>query len=60
MDNKGKIVSQKKLPSDGEIAEFLNGFNDAMEMATVLSPSNWRKMPKQLLLTNLEITSYHI
>ncbi len=26
MNDKGEIVSQKKLPSNGEVAEFLKGF----------------------------------
>jgi transposase len=39
MNDKGEIVGQKKLPSNGEIAEFLKEFDDAMEVAIEASPS---------------------
>jgi len=39
MNDKGEIVGQKKLPSNGEIAEFLKEFDDTMEVAIEASPS---------------------
>ena len=32
MNEKGEIGNQKKLPSNGEIVDFLKGFVDEMEM----------------------------
>jgi hypothetical protein len=37
--DKGKIVGQKKLPNNGEIAEFLKEFDETMEVAIQASPS---------------------
>jgi len=39
MNDKGEIVGQKKLPSNGEIAEFLKGVDDTMAVAIEASPS---------------------
>jgi len=39
VDDKGKIVGQKKLPSNGEVVEFLKGFDEAMEVAIEATPS---------------------
>jgi transposase len=39
MNDKGEIVGQKKLPSNGDIAEFLKEFDDTMEVAIEASPS---------------------
>ncbi len=39
MDEKGEILSQKKLPSNGEIIDFLKGFGDSMEVAIESTPS---------------------
>ena len=39
MYGRGQIVGQKKLPSNGEIAEFLKEFDDTMEVAIEDSPS---------------------
>jgi transposase len=39
MDKKGEIIDQKKLPSNGEIVNFLKGFNEDMEIATESTPS---------------------
>lgn len=33
MDDKDKIISQKKLPSNGQIIDFLKEFDDSMEVA---------------------------
>lgn len=33
MDDKGEIISQKKLPSNGEIVDFLKEFDESMEVA---------------------------
>ncbi len=39
MDERGEIIGQKKLPSNGEIVEFLKGFEDTMEVAIEATPS---------------------
>ena len=39
MDDKGKIVSQKKFPSNGEIVESLKEFDETMEVAIEATPS---------------------
>jgi len=39
MDEKGRIVGQKKLPSNGEVVEFLKEFGESMEVAIEATPS---------------------
>ena len=39
MNGEGQIISQKKLPSNGEIAEFLREFGEPMEVAIEATPS---------------------
>ncbi len=39
MNDKGDIVGQKKLPSNGEVVEFLKEFDEKMEVAIEASPS---------------------
>jgi len=39
VNDKGEIVSQKKLPSNGEVVEFLKGFGENMEVAIEATPS---------------------
>jgi len=39
MNDKGEIISQKKLPSDGQIIDFLNQFGESMEVAIEATPS---------------------
>jgi len=39
MDDKGQIVGQKKLPSSGEVIEFLKEFGENMEVAIEAAPS---------------------
>ncbi|HEX76362.1 MAG TPA: IS110 family transposase [Dehalococcoidia bacterium] len=39
MNDKGKIVGQKKLPSNGEVVEFLKAFDETMEVAIEATPS---------------------
>jgi transposase len=39
MNDKGDIIGQKKLPSNGEIVDFLKGFEDRMEVAIESTPS---------------------
>jgi hypothetical protein len=39
MNEKGEIVGQKKLPSNGEVVEFLKEFDDTMEVAIEATPS---------------------
>jgi len=39
MSDKGEIVGHKKLPSNGEIVEFLKEFDDTMEVAIEATPS---------------------
>ena len=39
MNDKGEIVGQKKLPSNGEVVEFLKEFGERMEVAIEATPS---------------------
>jgi transposase len=39
MNEKGKVISQKKLPSNGEIVDFLKSFDESMEIAIEATPS---------------------
>jgi len=39
MNDKGEIVGQKKLPSNGEVVEFLKEFEERMEVAIEATPS---------------------
>ena len=39
MNEKGKILNQKKLPSNGKIVDFLKKFGEKMEVAHKASPS---------------------
>ena len=39
MNEKGEIINQKKLPSNGEIIDFLKRFGEEMEIAVEASPS---------------------
>ncbi len=39
MNDKGEIIGQKKLPSNGEVVEFLKKFDEKMEVAIEASPS---------------------
>jgi transposase len=39
MNEKGEIISQKKLPSNGEIIDFLKSFGESMEIAIEATPS---------------------
>ena len=39
MTEKGDIVAQKKLPSNGEIVDFLKSFGESMEVAIEATPS---------------------
>jgi len=39
MNDKGEIVSQKKLPSNGEVVDFLKEFGESMEVAIEATPS---------------------
>ena len=38
MNDKGKIIRQKKLPSNGEIVDFLKEFGERMEVAIGATP----------------------
>ena len=42
MNDKGEVVGQKKLPSNGEVVEFLKAFNEPMEVAIEATPSWYR------------------
>lgn len=33
MDDEGKIINQRKLPSNGQIIDFLKEFDDSTEVA---------------------------
>ena len=39
MNDRGQIVGQKKLPSNGEVIEFLKEFGERMEVAVEATPS---------------------
>ena len=39
MDERGEIVSQKKLPSNGQIVDYLKEFGEEMEVAIEATPS---------------------
>ena len=39
MNDKGEILGQKKLPSNGEVVEFLKEFEEKMEVAIEATPS---------------------
>lgn len=39
MNDKGEIITQKKLPSNGEIVNFLKSFGESMEIAIEATPS---------------------
>ena len=39
MNDKGEIIGQKKLPSNGEVVEFLKEFEERMEVAIEATPS---------------------
>jgi len=39
MDDEGKIMGQKKLPSNGKVVEFLKEFGETMEVAIEATPS---------------------
>jgi transposase len=39
MNEKGEILTQKKVPSNGEIIDFLKEFGEEMEVAMEASPS---------------------
>ncbi len=39
MNDRGEVIGQKKLPSNGEILNFLKGFEDSMEVAIEATPS---------------------
>lgn len=47
MNNRGGIIRQKKLPSNGQILDFLKQFNDSMEVAIESTPS-WYWLYDQL------------
>ena len=40
MNEKGEIIGQQKLPSNGEIVDFLKEFGERMEVAIEATP-NW-------------------
>jgi transposase len=39
MNDKGKVIAQKKLPSNGEIVDFLKSLGESMEIAIEATPS---------------------
>jgi transposase len=39
MNEKGEVIAQKKLPSNGEIVDFLKSFGESMEVAIEATPS---------------------
>ena len=41
MNDGVKILGRKKLPSNGEIVDFLKGFEDSMMQVTIESTPSW-------------------
>jgi len=58
MNDKGEILGQKKLPSNGEIVEFLKEFDETMEVAIEATPS-WYWLYDQLEDEGFEVKLSH-
>jgi transposase len=58
MTDKGRIVGQKKLPSNGEIVEFLKAFDESMEVAIEATPS-WYWLYDQLEEEGFDVKLSH-
>jgi hypothetical protein len=52
MNEKGEIIGQKKLPSNGEIVDFLKGFEDSMEVAIEVA---WRLGGHGVMVTLMDV-----
>jgi transposase len=58
MDEKGEVITQKKLPSNGEIVSFLKSFGQSMEVAIEATPS-WYWLHDQLEDEGFEVKLSH-
>jgi transposase len=58
MNDRGEIVGQKKLPSNGEIVEFLKEFGERMEVAIEATPS-WYWLYDHLESEGFEVKLSH-
>jgi transposase len=58
MDAKGRIVGQKKVPSNGKVVEFLRGFDETMEVAIEATPS-WYWLYDQLEEEGFDVKLSH-
>jgi len=58
MDATGKVVAQEKLPSNGEVVEFLKGFDETMEVAIEATPS-WYWLYDQLEVEGFDVKLSH-
>jgi len=58
MTDKGRIVGQRKLPSNGEVVEFLKAFDESMEVAIEATPS-WYWLYDQLEEEGFDVKLSH-
>jgi len=58
MNDKGEIINQKKLPSNGEIVDFLKEFGEEMEVAIEATPS-WYWLYDHLEDEGFEVKLFH-
>ena len=58
IDDKGQIVGQKKLPSNGEVIEFIEEFGESMEVAIEATPS-WYWLYDQLEYEGFDVKLSH-
>jgi len=56
--DKGRIVGQRKLPSNGEVVEFLKAFDESMEVAIEATPS-WYWLYDQLEEEGFDVKLSH-
>jgi transposase len=58
VDERGNIISQKKLPSNGEVVDFLKEFGEEMEIAIESTPS-WYWLYDQLEKEGFDVKLSH-
>lgn len=58
VNDRGKIIGQKKLPSNGEVVEFLKEFDETMEVAIEATPS-WYWLYDRLEEEGFEVKLSH-
>jgi transposase len=59
MNEKGDIITQKRLPSNGEIVDFLKSFGETMEIAIEATPS-WYWLYDHLEDEGFEVKLSHL